>query len=422
MLLSSTGFTCGTFCSKEAIFTSGSMITVPEICAGSKLPIKPSRAMMEAYSVPCAPETNASVGPGLFPRMTATGIWVAASDPAGTSMVPVTFCPASAVAVPTVTAEAGQKVTGTIDVPAGSDAATQIPVAVIRGNNPGPTLALVSGAHGTEYASIIALEGLIGSLDPAQISGTVITLPLVNIASFEQKVPHVNPVDDKSMNRFYPGSMSGTVTERASYLITKEVVEPSDHLIDLHGGDLDESLRPYSYWTVTGDPKLDSVSKAMGLAFGLAHSIVSADRPKDPAASRYLENTATTRGKPSLTAEAGYAGTVMPADLDALVNGCLNVMGYLRMIARPVKPVKSPLWLVKVLTVASDTAGIFYPLVPRDRWVPAGAPLGYVTDYLGRKLKEFTAPEAGLVLYINAVPSLVKGGTVANVGVLGKAP
>jgi hypothetical protein len=27
------------------------------------------------------------------------------------------------------------------------------------------------------------------------ISGTVIIVPLVNIASFEQKVPHVNPVD-----------------------------------------------------------------------------------------------------------------------------------------------------------------------------------------------------------------------------------
>src|SRR5258706_9958406 len=87
------------------------------------------------------------------------------------------------------TAEPGQKATGTIDVPAGSDAATQIPVVVIRGSKPGPTLALVSGAHGTEYASIIALEGLIGSLDPAQISGTAIIVPLVNIPSFEQKVP-----------------------------------------------------------------------------------------------------------------------------------------------------------------------------------------------------------------------------------------
>jgi predicted deacylase len=181
--------------------------------------------------------------------------------------------------VGTAIAQPGQKITGTIDVPAGSDAGTQIPVVIVRGSNPGPTLALVSGAHGTEYASIVALEGLIGTLDPAQISGTVIILPLVNIPSFQQKVPHVNPVDNKSMNRFYPGKEDGTQTERASFLITREVVDKSDYLIDFHGGDLDESLRPYSYWVVSGNKKQDAVSKEMVLAFGLDHIIISDDRP-----------------------------------------------------------------------------------------------------------------------------------------------
>ena len=123
--------------------------------------------------------------------------------------------------VGTATASRGQKATGTIEVPAGSDAALSIPVAVFHGAKPGPVLALVSGAHGTEYASIVALEKVIGLLNPADISGTVIVVPLINIPSFEQKVPHVNPVDRKSMNRFYPGKMDGTQTERASFLITK---------------------------------------------------------------------------------------------------------------------------------------------------------------------------------------------------------
>src|SRR5215471_12140098 len=125
--------------------------------------------------------------------------------------------------VGTATAARGQKATGTIEVPAGSDAALSIPVAVIYGAKPGPVLALVAGAHGTEYTSIIALEKLIGMLNPNEVSGTVIIVPLINIPSFEQKVPHVNPVDKKSMNRFYPGKMDGTQTERASYLITKQV-------------------------------------------------------------------------------------------------------------------------------------------------------------------------------------------------------
>src|SRR5216684_2752246 len=322
--------------------------------------------------------------------------------------------------VGTAAAKPGQKATGTIDVPAGSDAATQIPVVVIRGANPGPTLALVSGAHGTEYASIIALEGLIGTLDPAQISGTVILLPLVNIPSFEQKVPHVNPVDGKSMNRFYPGRPDGTQSERAAYVITKNVVEQCDHLIDLHGGDLDESLRPYSYWTRTGNEKQDQISKEMVLAFGLDHIIISADRPKDPQASRYLENTATVRGKPSITAEAGYAGTVETDDLNALVNGCLNVMRYLKMLPGAPGVIEHPVWIEKVVTIASEQTGIFYPLVKRGTYVEQGMKIGYVTDYLGKVIFEARAPVAGVVLYVCAVPSMTKGATIANIGVVAR--
>src|SRR6185436_7523414 len=124
--------------------------------------------------------------------------------------------PRTTFTVGTATAARGQKATGTIEVPAGADPALSIPVAVIHGTKPGPVLALVAGAHGTEYTSIIALEKLIDLLNPTEISGTVIIVPLINIQSFEQKVPHVNPVDKKSMNRFYPGRMDASQTERAS--------------------------------------------------------------------------------------------------------------------------------------------------------------------------------------------------------------
>jgi predicted deacylase len=324
----------------------------------------------------------------------------------------------STFTVGNATASRGQKVTGVIPVPAGIDAATNIPVAVVHGSKPGPVLALVSGAHGTEYTSIIALERLIGLLNPTEISGTVIILPLVNIRSFEQKVPHVNPVDGKSMNRMYPGKVDGTQTERASFLITKEVVEQCDHLIDLHGGDLDESLRPYSYWTKTGNEKQDRVSREMVLAFGLDHIIISADRPKDPNASRYLENTATTRGKPSITVEAGYAGTVEADDLGVLVDGCLSVMRYLKMLPGSPTPIDHPVWVERIATITSDQTGIFYPLVKRGTYIEQGMKIGYVTDYVGKTIFEARATDAGIVLYICAVPSMTKGATIANVGVV----
>ena len=161
--------------------------------------------------------------------------------------------------VGTATAQRGQRAYGVLKVPAGSDAGYDIPVAVLHGAKPGPVLAIVSGAHGTEYASVIAVQELIDVVKPADLSGTLILVPLVNVPSFERLTPHVNPTDNKSMNSRYPGDLNGTQTDRASAVITKEVVEQCDHLIDLHGGDLDESLRPYSYWSKTGNAAIDRI-------------------------------------------------------------------------------------------------------------------------------------------------------------------
>jgi hypothetical protein len=320
--------------------------------------------------------------------------------------------------VGTATATRGQKALGVLKVPAGSDGGYDMPVAVIHGARRGAVLAVASGAHGTEYASILAVERLIETVNAADVSGTLILLPLINVPSFEKITPHVNPTDNKSMNRFYPGDPKGTQTDRASFIVTKEVVEKCDHLIDLHGGDLDENLRPYSYWTVTGNQKQDELSRAMVLAFGLDHIIVSSDRPKDPKASRYLENTASTRGKPSFTAEAGRSGPVNDSDVTLLANGVLNVMAHLKMLQRQVADVKSPVWIEPVISVTAEQNGVFHPRVDRDARVAKGAPIGVVTDYYNRKIQDVTSPEAGIVLFVRALPSLKKGDTIVNIGVV----
>jgi uncharacterized protein len=320
--------------------------------------------------------------------------------------------------VGTATAQRGQKAYGVLTVPAGSDAGYDIPVVVIHGVRPGPVLAVASGAHGTEYASIIAVEMLIDSVKPDDMAGTLILLPLINVPSFERITPHVNPTDNKSMNRYYPGNPTGTQTDRASYVITKEVVERCDHLIDLHGGDLDENLRPYSYWTVTGNQKQDELSRAMVLAFGLDHIIISADRPKDPNAARFLENAASTRGKPSFTAEAGRSGPVDVADAARLSAGVRNVMAHLQMGGSVAAPVRNPVWVEKIVTLTADRDGMFQPTVDRDAHVAKGAKIGIVTDYLNRPLQDVTATDAGIIMFIRAVPSLKKGDTMANIGVV----
>lgn len=337
------------------------------------------------------------------------------------SLLLAIFCPTASpqsFTIGTASAAPGQKATGYLEVSAGVDAGTNIPVVVVNGAKPGKVLALVSGAHGTEYVSIIAIEKLIAQLDPAQLTGTVILVPLINIASFEQKVPHVNPVDNKSMNRFYPGKADGTQTERASFLITKQIVERCDYLIDYHGGDLDESLRPYAYWGPTGHAEQDRISKEMVLAFGLDHIIIWSERPTDPNATRYLDNTATVRGKPSIVVEAGHAGTVETDDLNLLVNGTLSTMRALKMIPGEPHVIENPVWIEKLSDVLADGPGIWYPLVKRGTYVSAGMKLGTITDYFGKVIAEPRAPVTGVVLHVNAVPSIKKGDNIADLGVV----
>jgi hypothetical protein len=105
--------------------------------------------------------------------------------------------------------------------------------------------------------------------------------------------------------------------------------------------------------------------------------------------------------------------------VDALVNGTLSVMRHLKMLPGAAAPVERPVWIDHLADVASEQSGIFYPLVRRGSYVEAGMKLGYVTDYVGRTIYEARAKEAGVLLYVRAVPSI---DTVASVGVVGQAP
>src|SRR5258708_962751 len=182
-----------------------------------------------------------------------------------------------------------------IDVPAGSDAGTQIPVTTIRGAAPGPTLALIAGNHGYEYPPILALQKLRTLIDPAKLKGTIIMVHVANMPSFLGRTVYFSPVDGKNLNRVYPGRKDGTGSERIADAITTEVIEKADYVLDLHCGDGNESLRPYVYQTVTGNQKMDDAMARMALAFGIDHIVVDRNRPTDPARSLYCSTTAITR-------------------------------------------------------------------------------------------------------------------------------
>src|SRR5215472_16596699 len=85
-------------------------------------------------------------------------------------------------AVGTASAQRGKAATGAIEVPAAADSALSIPVAVINGARPGPVVAFVAGSHPTEYSTVIAMQQLIPRIDPSRLRGTVIIVPLLNVA------------------------------------------------------------------------------------------------------------------------------------------------------------------------------------------------------------------------------------------------
>jgi predicted deacylase len=312
--------------------------------------------------------------------------------------------------VGSATARVGQKANGVLHVEAGSDAAIDIPVIVFHGAKPGPVLSLISGSHGTEYASILALSQLAQLLDPAQLSGTVVILPLVNVASFRDKVPHRNPVDRKGMNN-YPGKADGTQSERATAAVFNQVILKSDYLIDYHGGDLDENLHPFAYWTKANREPIDSVSRDMLLAFGLRMIITKSG-------GRSLDATAIASGKPCITVLGGHAGTAESEDVHALIDGTTNVMRHLKMLPGSAKLLENPLWLSHYTVIKGDANGIFYPLVVPNAYVDKGTKLGYITTLSGERNSEVIAPISGVMIYVSAVPTVNQGDNLGYIGEL----
>ncbi|MDX2034719.1 MAG: M14 family metallopeptidase [Blastocatellia bacterium] len=325
--------------------------------------------------------------------------------------------PRGAFTVGPITAQPGQKVSGMIPVPVGKDEATEIPVTIVHGANPGPVLALIAGNHGYEYTPILALQRIRARLDAKTMSGTAILVHVANMPSFLKRTIYYSPVDGKNLNRVYPGKADGTISERIALQITREVIERADYVMDLHCGDGNEDLGYYTYWdTKTGGAELVEKSKQMALAFGFDHIVMDSARPTDPANSLYCSSTATTRGKPAITIESGGLGTTDNESVAKIDRGLMSVMRHLKMIAGRPQYVQAALFIDQNVVLTSDATGIFHPLVEPHRTVAKGTPLGYVTDFFGKRLFELRAPFSGTVLYIVATPPISKGEPLAMIG------
>lgn len=332
--------------------------------------------------------------------------WLAAATP---------LLAQSDVTIGRVTARPGTTVSGEIQVSA-PEITVAIPLTIVNGAKPGPVLALTAGVHGAEYPPILALQRIRRTVDPRQLSGTLVLVHVANMPSYLKRTIYYSPVDGKNLNRVFPGREDGTLSERIAYALTRNVIERADYVVDLHGGDANESLRPYSYWMTNGSPDVARRSKDLALAFGLDHIVIDRGRPTDPAASVYLSNTAITRGKPAITIESGALGMSDEESIARIERGIAGVMRHLKMRPDGPEPVAHPVWIGRSEVLTSPATGIFYWTVERGQTVAQGTMIGYVTDFFGATVAEIRAPFSGELLYVIGTPATSKGEPIAFIG------
>ncbi len=306
------------------------------------------------------------------------------------------------------------RATGFLEV-AGGDPDSHIPVSVIRGAGEGPTLALIGGTHGYEYAPIIALQQVGRMLDPSSLSGTLIIVHVANMPSFLGRTIYYSPADGMNLNRAYPGNPEGSLSERIAYTITTQVIEKADYVVDMHSGDGNEALRPYIYMPRTGDAEFDEKIRDMALAFDIDHIVIDERAVSEPDRTVFTDMTALSRGIPAMTTEAGQLGSSDPHWVDINVNGAMNLMRHLDMLPGEELPVEPKVWLENYQVVTSPETGVFQPKVKDGYAIAEGGVLGELVDFFGEPIATIRAPFSGVVNYVIATPPVRKGEPLAMV-------
>jgi predicted deacylase len=303
------------------------------------------------------------------------------------------------------------------------------PVISIAGVKSGPVLFVNAGVHGGEYPAIEAVVRLGKTLDPKEISGTVILMPVLSLAAFRARTPFVCPIDNANPNRVFPGDPSGSYSEQMTHALINEFVVHADAYIDLHGGDIPEALVPFvicrSEAGLTDSKARDVAarSKEIAMAFGLPY-VLAVSKPVQPSTGQSSYAAAAEKGIPAILAEAGGVGQMQQDAVALLVKGVVSVMRHFGMIAaerphlnpRLTKREEGSGLLTKFEWVYTKNTGIWYPKVAPGDLVKEGQQIGTVGDLFGDILEEIISPVEGVVLFLTINPSVLENGLLMGIG------
>ncbi len=306
---------------------------------------------------------------------------------------------------------------------ADQDTATFIPVTVFHGKESGPVLGITAGVHGYEYAPILAGQKLIKEIDPEELRGTVILVQVANVGSFLGRSPYTNPLDDRNLNRSFPGDAEGTITERVASFISEKIIPRCTYFVDAHSGDAPEDLMPYSaYYQHDKKEDISSKGREMAKHMGFDHVIVFKTTDKDymkkGAPSLYCSAQAFKWGIPAVDIECGRLGMVEEKFVEKIVAGLGSLLNYLEMTDGDPVVSQGIAFVEERSYMSSSYTGFFYPLKSGGDYVRKGMKIGYITDFFNKTRDVVYADTSGIILYMLGTPPVNKGETLVAIGII----
>lgn len=267
-----------------------------------------------------------------------------------------------------------------------------LPYTQIDGDKKGPTLLITGGVHGGEYPGIEAAIRFANVLDPSRLRGRIYVIHLTNPPAFYGKSQYYVPLDGKNLNRVFPGSALGSVSERMAYKVS-ELARASDFWVDMHGGDIHEALVPFTIYSDGGSPEVVAQSRQMAEAYGISRILESSS----VAGGTYA--FAATVGIPAILTESGQMGQLDEDAVQVHLNGLENILRVLGMVAEHPREVSPFTIYRKFIWSRCPHDGLFYRSVVPGQQVHAGEVGGVIKNAYGDVLAQISVPQDGLVLF-----------------------
>jgi predicted deacylase len=303
--------------------------------------------------------------------------------------------------------EPGQRAIINIPMPGLYNASPMImPVHVLHSHLPGPCLLVTAAIHGDEINGVEIIRRLLKLRALKSLRGTLLAVPVANVYGFVSRSRYL--MDRRDLNRSFPGSDRGSLASRLASMILQELVSKCTHIIDLHTGSLHRSNLPQVRITLE-DPEMVQLAQAF-------HAPVILNT-RSPDGS--LRQAAKNLGISTLLYEAGEALRFEETAIRIGMQGIVNVMRTLKMLAPNTKEIKSrytPAIAQASLWVRASRSGIIRPSSALGQYTTKGDSLGVIADPLGQDETEVIAPIDGIIIGFNNLPMVHEGDALFHIG------